>query len=328
MSDHDPTADRLDNAYIESEALLNDNAARLARRARVMAAVARQPSTPRLIKSAARQRRMWRLGGWLSAASLAGLCAVWATRVYPPDRQQELPAATPETPKTDKAHPNSVLPILAAKTAATSAQPTHRAPAVPSPDGSSYRLTLLLPPPRAFPEGSRSERVPAASFVALPPPAPPALLPRPAAPPPIGIVSPLMPIPPTAHPAPIAPPQAVPPAVRAASAEPDSISRLEASTDSPSDAAGAKLRAAAADGKIDEIQALLDQGVPVDAPDIDGNTALMVSIKADRAAAAALLYQNGANLDLKNRAGLCARDMAKAENNININQAIGLVHRK
>jgi ankyrin repeat protein len=120
----------------------------------------------------------------------------------------------------------------------------------------------------------------------------------------------------------------VPPAVRAASAEPDSISRLEASTDSPSDAAGAKLRAAAADGKIDEIQALLDQGVPVDAPDIDGNTALMVSIKADRAAAAALLYQNGANLDLKNRAGLCARDMAKAENNININQAIGLVHRK
>jgi uncharacterized protein len=91
----------------------------------------------------------------------------------------------------------------------------------------------------------------------------------------------------------------------------------------PSDQA-AKLRAAAAAGRTAEVKALLVQGVPVDASDADGKTALMRSIAADRPAVAALLVRHGASLDRQDQAGESARDMATAKGDAALNQALGL----
>jgi ankyrin repeat protein len=70
--------------------------------------------------------------------------------------------------------------------------------------------------------------------------------------------------------------------------------------------------------------ALITQGAPVDAPDGDGETALMNTVKANHPAAAALLRRHGANLDLKNRAGASARDMAASIGDPELNRALGL----
>jgi len=86
----------------------------------------------------------------------------------------------------------------------------------------------------------------------------------------------------------------------------------------------ARLRAAAADGRTAELETLLAQGVPVDAQDDDGTTALMKSIQADQPAAAALLRRHGANLDQKDRAGVSARDMARAKHDPELDQALRL----
>ena len=50
----------------------------------------------------------------------------------------------------------------------------------------------------------------------------------------------------------------------------------------------------------------------------------MNSIQADRPAAAAILLQHGASLDRKNRAGASARDMARATDDPDLDQALGL----
>ena len=50
----------------------------------------------------------------------------------------------------------------------------------------------------------------------------------------------------------------------------------------------------------------------------------MKSIQADHPAAAALLRQHGASLDQKNHAGESARDMARAEDDSALDQALGL----
>ncbi|MFI4936604.1 MAG: ankyrin repeat domain-containing protein, partial [Caulobacterales bacterium] len=85
-----------------------------------------------------------------------------------------------------------------------------------------------------------------------------------------------------------------------------------------------RLRAAAAAGRTTEMDALLEQGAPVDTPDAEGNTALIKSIQADHPAAAALLRRHGASLDRKNSAGESARDIATAKGDAELNQAIGL----
>jgi len=87
----------------------------------------------------------------------------------------------------------------------------------------------------------------------------------------------------------------------------------------------ARLRAAAAAGRTAEVEALLAQGVPVDAADPDGETALMKSVQADHPAAAAVLRRHGASLDRKNHGGASARDMAKAKGDAELNGAIGVV---
>jgi len=85
-----------------------------------------------------------------------------------------------------------------------------------------------------------------------------------------------------------------------------------------------KLCAAAAAGRLAELEALLAQGAPVDATDADGDTALMKSVEADQPAAAALLRRHGASLDQRNRAGLSARDMAMKTDDPALNHALGL----
>ena len=86
----------------------------------------------------------------------------------------------------------------------------------------------------------------------------------------------------------------------------------------------ARLHAAAAAGRLAELTALLAQGTPVDAPDSDGETALMKSIQANRPAAAALLRRHGASLDRTNRAGVSARDMATSIDDPELNRALDL----
>jgi hypothetical protein len=101
---------------------------------------------------------------------------------------------------------------------------------------------------------------------------------------------------------------------------------ISAFTDRMRDAVdpGARLRAAAAKGRTDDVEVLLEHGAPVDAADAEGETALMKSIEADQPAAAALLRQHGASLDRKNHAGESARDMAKARGDAELDQAVGL----
>jgi ankyrin repeat protein len=72
------------------------------------------------------------------------------------------------------------------------------------------------------------------------------------------------------------------------------------------------------------VEALLDQGAPVDAADADGDTALMQSILADHPAAAAALRRRGASLDRQNHAGESGRSMATARDDAALNQALGL----
>jgi len=90
------------------------------------------------------------------------------------------------------------------------------------------------------------------------------------------------------------------------------------------DALGLRLRAAAAAGAASEVQALLAQGVPVDDPDPEGETALMKAIQSDRPAIAALLSRHGASLDRRDQAGESARDMAAAQDDPALDRALGL----
>jgi hypothetical protein len=86
----------------------------------------------------------------------------------------------------------------------------------------------------------------------------------------------------------------------------------------------ARLRAAAAAGRTAELARLLDAGVPADAPDAAGDTALIESVRADRPAVAALLRRHGADLDLRNGAGESARDIARAKADPALDRALGL----
>jgi ankyrin repeat protein len=85
-----------------------------------------------------------------------------------------------------------------------------------------------------------------------------------------------------------------------------------------------RLREAASAGRTADIEALLAEGVPADTPDDQGETALMKSIEAGQRDAAALLRRHGASLDVKNRAGVSARDMAAKKDDAELDQALGL----
>jgi len=290
MSDHDAAQGPIDKAYAQAEAMLDDEAARAARRARVLGAVAREVGTAPTVSALPKRPVSW-AGGWLAAASVAGVSTLVAFQLAgPPGMQRSSPAA--ETP------------VAAAPAPAPS--PT-TAPAVDA----------VAPAP---PAGPRARMTPQADVAAPPPlalPAPPSQT--------TGA--------PTAAPAPAAPQapadsealivtgEAAPPpsAARAARAE----SSMAQAPASPAVVA-ARLHAAAAAGRLADLTALLAQGTAVDAPDREGETALMKSILANHPAAAALLRRYGASLERTNRAGVSAREMAASIDDPELNRALGL----
>lgn len=295
MSDHDAAPDPVDKAYAQAEAVLDDEAARAARRARLLGAIAREVEAPApAVSPPSRSRLSWRGGGWLTAASVAGLGALLAVRLYPPIMARREPPAQPVA-----AAPPEVTRI-APPQAATTAPP---------------RATPIAPADRARKPASARDAAPfqraePAAPIALPAPPPP-----PPAAPPASAPTSAEEFVVTGSRIPSAPPPA-PAAAKAASGARDAAV--------PADGA-ARLRAAAGAGRISELTALLNQGAPVDAADDDGETALMKAVQANHPAAAALLRRRGADLDRKNRAGASARDMATAIGDAALDRALGLV---
>ena len=291
MSDHGAAPDPVDKAYVQSEALLSDDAARAARRARVLAAVAREPATPQSHAAPPKRRSPWRPGGWLAAACVAGFCVFLTARVYQPAR--------------DQAPPSSTSPAVPS--------PVTRASAAPEPEA---RTLTSARPTRPH----RSEPAPDA-YPAAPAPAP---APAPAAP----MAAP--PPPPLSVPPPSGTEQVVVTGSRIAGRAFAAQSRALTMQLNPTPSAASapdlavRLRTAAARGRTAELEALLAQGVPVDAPDANGTTALMKSVQADQPAAAALLRRNGASLDQRDRSGLSAREMAIGQDDPELRRAIGV----
>ncbi len=330
MSDHDPAPDPIDKAYAQAESILHDEAARAARRARVLAAVAREP-TPAPAAPAARRRSAWGFGGWLAAACVAGLAVFLVARLYEPllRRPQTAPAASTSASATAPARPPAAQslavapkPPTSAPSEATSGRAAVAAPQAetPAPAAAQRDMTAPAPPPPASAIAPERQALPEA------PAAPPATA--------GGMNEERTAAVPAAN-APRAFPgaardqavdattarQAAGPTFSARAAAP--LGKTESSVGAQPDQA-ARLRAAAAAGRTAEIAALLDQGVPVDAHDADGNTALIESVQADHPAAAALLRRRGANLDRKNDAGESARDLAAAKGDPALNQALGV----
>jgi hypothetical protein len=316
MPDPDAAPDPMDKAYAQAEAVLSDDAARAARRARVLAAIAGEPAVQPAESSVPKRRPAWLRGGWLVAASVAGLAALLTVQVYRPAQIQPPTApAPPAAPVAADAEAAAVAPRRAPEAAAQAPEPTSEGFAV-APRGrarSAGDVPLAAPAP------------------APPPPPPPQIAQEPVAPAAIA-------------PAPaenvVVTAQKRPRAVQAEHRESAAdISEAVVTSGGASKAApapdfvtspraaaraAAKLRAAAAAGRTAELSALLDQGVPVDAPDADGETALMKSIQADQPAAAALLRRKGASLDRRNHEGDSARDMAAAMEDAEIDRALGL----
>ena len=291
MSDYDARPDPVDQAYVQAEALLDEDAVRAARRARVLGAVARQVQEAPPATSAPSGRRLsWGRHGWLAAASVAGISALVALRIYSPVAPPRPPG--PATPS-----------VVVAPTPEAAAAPVARGPAAPlkpAPRTPAAPPRAEAPPPR---DEAVAKPAPLAGLDAAPAPAPPP------APPPASARASDMAVTASRIPAP-------PPAARAAAAASESAVSpvLKA----------ARLRAAAAAGRIAELTSLLAEGTPVDAPDADGETALMQAIQSNRPAAAAVLRRHGADLDLENRAGESARDMATSIDDPELNRALRL----
>jgi hypothetical protein len=335
MSDHDVAPDPIDKAYVQAEALLSDEAARAARRERILGAVAREPAGPAVASAPSKRSPAWRSGGWLAAACVAGLSLFVASQVYEP-----LPRQPQTAPKGPAALTPATQTRAAPTTPATGGKAASPAPRTPAPSEARQaaenapRAAAPLPPPANVP--------------APPPPVPP-IEPAPRAFPAASAASPAPPTIVTAERAAQAPAAAdagtlsadardevaeaqgglAPPAARRASssafAAPPAaapMSRFKSSPGLASDPA-ARLRAAAAAGRTAEVEALLDQGAPVDAPDANGDTALIKSVQADHPAAAAALRRRGASLDHRNHAGESARDIAMTKGDAELNQAIG-----
>jgi hypothetical protein len=300
MSDHD-APDPMDKAYAQAEAVLSDETARAARRARVLAAVAGEAATPAVAASSPTRRPAWRRGGWLAAASVAGLGVFLASQVYLPtlNRPQVAPTVPAREAPAPAAAAVAVPPTPAAKAPSPPTKPAPR----PSP------VAVGVPTPLS------EQRVQIA-------PAPPPLAPRPA---PLDAAK-ARATAPKAAPAPPSSSEVSEVVVVTGERRAAALAAapgLKSLAGSPPDQA-ARLRDAAAAGRTGEVAALLAKRVAVDAPDEEGDTALMKAIQADQPAAAALLRRHGASLDRKNRAGVSARDMAASIGDAELNRALGL----
>jgi hypothetical protein len=340
MSDPDAMPDPIDKAYVEAEAVLNDAAARSARRARVLAAIASQDAPDAAVPGA--RPRLWRRGGWLVAACVSALALVVAIQVYRPSAY--LPPTKPQA-----------APAAPAASAGANIRAAKRSPALPAPARVSAppappMPTEASPPPNtAAPRAAKSQTEPAlfGAQSAAQSPAPPSAAPS---------AGDLKPWPSSsAESAPPPPPSAdaaseqvqaanqPQPRARATSGSenvteivvtgekresrrqsvPAAVSAFAGRARDAFDP-GARLRTAATAGRTADVETLLARGAPVDAADADGDTPLMKSIQADQPAAAALLRQHGASLDRQNRAGESARDMARDKGDADLDQALGL----
>jgi ribosomal protein L13E len=292
MSDHDApfdpmTPDPMDRAYAQAEAVLSDEAARGARRARVLAAVAGEAEAP-AVQPAPQVRRAdaWGRGGWLVAAGVAGLGVFLASQVYLPtlSPRSVAPPAAP-APAPAPADRGSV----AAPTRARPAPATPRSAAPPTPKAAPQAVAMAR-------RAAKAEPSPAAQEIAE------AAAPAPAAAARAAADSGISEIVVTAE------------------------KRRAPVLSSPNSPAGrgARLREAAAAGLTAEVARMLARSVPVDAADAEGETALMKAVQADAPAVAALLRRHGASLDRKNHAGASVRDMAASIGDAELNQALGL----
>jgi hypothetical protein len=297
MSDHD-APDPIDKAYVQAEAMLDDEAARAARRARVLGAVAGEAGATPIVSARPQRRVSWAAGGWLAAASVAGVSVLVALQLSVP-RVVQRPSSPVEAPVAAAPAPRpgpATAPVVEAAPPALPAAPPARVS--PSAD-------VAVTPPSPFPAPMSQA---AGAPVAAAPPPPPALAIPPSADSVEGLIV-------TGEAAPSA---AAGRASRAESsiAQAPALAVPAARTD--------RLHAAAAAGRLAELTALLAQGTPVDAPDSEGETALMKAIQARNPAAAALLLRHGASLDRTNRAGVSARDMAASIDDPELNRALGL----
>ena len=327
MSEHDTPIEPIDKAYRQAEAMLNDDAARDARRARVLAAVTREAAEAPPVRGPVE-----RFGPWLAAASVAGLSLLVATRLYQPPPHPPLSARGPVAAATSIPPKGGAPPAVAAP---APAPPTMSRAAPIAPE----TATPVAPPPPALADTRQVASTPPPLFIApadrsfAPPPPPP---PPPA--PPIVAEGLQYSSPPAADSAGSSPlgardettnEQGVASAPARGALMP-SAKAAPSRARSPSDPlpppdGAVKLRDAAAAGRTGESPGLvMDCHVPVDAPDANGETALMLSIKADHPIAAALLRRYGASLDRRNRAGVSARDMAIAIGDPELDKALGL----
>jgi hypothetical protein len=271
MSDDHGGRDPVDEAYGQAEALLSDERARAARRARVLAAVGDERAV-----AAAPARAPWRPAPWLAAAGVAGLSALLAIQVYLPSPAEKAAPVTQAEPAVPEVAAPGPAPRPAPATVAPSA-----APVAPRPEPRTARPPQMAPSPAPAVASTEAATQGVEELVVTG--------------------------------------QRVEPAAAPAAAERSTSARAQGG-----DRGGGRLRDAAAAGRTAEVATLLASGVPVDAVDDEGETALMKSIRAVQPAAAALLRRHGASLERENRAGESARDLARALDDPELNSALGL----
>lgn len=152
--------DPIDKAYADAESLLSDDAARAARRARVLSALAETPAvTPK--------PRAWRIAAYLSAASLAGVVVLLANRIDTP--------RSPEPAADAGAEAVAALPPALASAETGDLPPARPAPSRPAHGSSPPPPRSVLPtspPPVERRTPPPPMAVPAAPATPAPAPAP------------------------------------------------------------------------------------------------------------------------------------------------------------
>ncbi len=334
----DDMPDPVDEAYVRARAMLNqdEDAARAARRARVLAAVASSagqepepeaaPEPPvDLVQLPPRRRAPPRWGGWLAAASVAAFSLLMVTQFYQPIR--------PPPPATNASPAPPSGPVLAKPNPAAD-----RAAAPPKSEPASVAPAQAEPPPPTEAARDRAAKPPA--------PAPPA----PAPPPPVAYAQPAPPPQPSDNvvagasrrttPTALAAPQTAAPQKAAPLVAPKATTNAPAARDEADELAmgemvvtaertaprdpAARLRLAAAQGSLAEAKTLIAHGARVDAADENGDTALISAVRENHPEIAALLRRHGASLDRHNHAGQSARGLASALANPEMDRALGL----
>lgn len=309
MSDRD--TDPMDKTYAQAEDLLDDDAARAARRARILAAVAETASDAETAPP--RPRSAWRRGGWLVAAGVAGVSLFVAIQINPPpviDRPTAPPAA-PAAPPAAKPPPASSPAVGAPEEPTVVAPPTRLASPAPA-DAASPEIVV-----------EAAKRSP--SFQDAPVAAPrfePVPLTAPPPPPPSSVAAPAPAMGRLVRPA--APPRAQTAGPSSSGLEEIVVTGERRESGASPEGLAQRLRDAAAAGQSREISVLLAREVPIDATDDEGETALMKAVQARQFDAAALLRRRGASLDLRNSEGRSVRDMAASLADPELNKALGL----